>query len=118
MEICNAMRLSSIVRTSLGASRMDELLQMEDFEPLVGKTVRFAGTRFEFPLDKVVSAGECREGMNRKPFILIFRGPKTGEFLPEGLYECEFEKGPTYTIYVNPIHTPAPDRQEYQAVFN
>ncbi len=26
--------------------------------------------------------------------------------------------GPTCEIYVNPILTPEPDRQEYQAVFN
>jgi hypothetical protein len=34
------------------------------------------------------------------------------------MYECEIEGGPTYRIYVNPVHTPQPDHQEYQAVFN
>jgi len=56
--------------------------------------------------------------MKRRPFILIFRGPKEHRYLPDGLYDCEIDGGPTYRMYVNPIHTPEPDRQEYQAVFS
>jgi hypothetical protein len=97
---------------------VEELLQAEHFEPHVGKLVRFKGTRFAFPLDKVVSEHKRFEGSKREAFMLIFRGPREQEYLPEGLYECEIEGGPTYEIYVAPIHTPEQDRQNYQAIFN
>ena len=54
----------------------------------------------------------------RKPFTLIFRGPKETDVMPEGLYECEFEGGPSYSLYVIPIFTPQPGRQDYQSAFN
>jgi hypothetical protein len=38
--------------------------------------------------------------------------------MPEGLYAAEVENGPRFDLYVIPIHTRAPDRQDYQAVFN
>jgi hypothetical protein len=98
---------------------MDELLQIEYFKPHVGKLVRFKGTRFAFPLERIISDRKrLPKGVKRRPFVLIFAGPKEREYLPEGLYDCEIEGGPTYRIYVNPIHTPEPDRQEYQAVFS
>jgi len=98
---------------------MDKLLQIEDFKPHVGKIFRFKGTRFAFPLEHIVAENQpMLPGMQRKPFILIFRGPKERDYLPPAIYECEVEGGPTYSMYVNPIHTPQPDRQEYQAAFN
>jgi hypothetical protein len=101
-----------------GRRFMGELLQIEHFKPYVGKIVQFKGTRFAFPLEKIIVDRKPDKGLKRKPFMLIFRGPKEPEYLPEGLYECEIEKGPTYRIYVTPVHTPEPDRQDYQAVFN
>jgi len=98
---------------------MADLLQIEDFEPHVGKLVHFKGTRFTFPLDRIIrDRGNLPEGAKRRSFILIFRGPKEREYLPDGIYECEIENGPTYPIYIAPVHTPEPDRQDYQAVFN
>jgi hypothetical protein len=98
---------------------MDELLTIDHFKPHVGKTVRFKGTRYAFPLDRIVSdRKKLPKGMKRRPFILIFRGPKELQYMPEALYDCEIEGGPTYRMYVSPIHTVEPDRQEYQAVFN
>jgi len=97
---------------------MDEMLQIEHFKPHVGKTVRFKGTRFAFPLERIIVDRKRSKGLKRKSFMLIFRGPKEREHLPEGLYDCEIENGPTYPIYVAPVHTPEPDRQDYQAVFN
>jgi hypothetical protein len=99
--------------------RMDEFLLIDHFKPHVGKIFRFKGTRYAFPLDRIVSDRKrVPKGMKRKSFILIFRGPKEQDHLPEGRYECEIEGGPTYRIYVIPIFTPQPDRQEYQAVFS
>jgi hypothetical protein len=98
--------------------RMENLLQIEDFKPHVGKLVRFRGTRFAFPLDRIISdRHRLPKGAKRRPFILIFRGIKEHEYMPDGIYECEIEDGPTHQMYVNPIQTPAPEWQEYQAVF-
>jgi hypothetical protein len=38
--------------------------------------------------------------------------------LPEGLYTFDVENGPSFELYVMPIHTPARDRQDYQSSFN
>jgi hypothetical protein len=98
---------------------MDNLLQIGDFKPHVGKVFHFKGTRHAFPLDRILSNSETLPaGMKRRPFMLIFRGPKERDFLPEGMYDCEVAGGPSYQIYVSPVQTPEPDRQEYQAVFN
>jgi hypothetical protein len=98
---------------------MENLLQIEDFKPHVGKLVHFKGTRFAFPLDRIVSdRRRLPKGAKRRPFILIFRGIKEHQYMPDGMYECEIEGGPTHVMYVNPIQTVAPEWQEYQAVFN
>jgi hypothetical protein len=98
---------------------MDKVLTAEDFEPHVGKTFRFKGTRHAFPLDHIHRDDRPRPpGLKRQPFILIFRGPKEADVLPEGPYMCSIEGGPSFSIYVMPIFTPQPDRQDYQAVFN
>jgi hypothetical protein len=98
---------------------MNETLQIEDFKPHVGKIVRFKGTRYAIPLDHIAHEdAPPPKGTTRKPFMLIFRGPKETEVMPEGLYECEFEGGPTCSLHVIPIFTPRPDRQDYQSVFN
>ncbi len=98
---------------------MAEPLQAADFEPHVGKVLRFEGARHALPLDRMeVSPHDPSPGMPRKPFILIFRGPKEVEVLPASLYAAQVEGGPTFGLYVMPIHTPQPDRQEYQAIFN
>ena len=49
---------------------------------------------------------------------MIFRGPSKTEVMPVGSYECEIDSGPTYRLQVMPIHTSAPDCQEYQSAFN
>jgi Domain of unknown function (DUF6916) len=98
---------------------MEELLQIEHFKPHVGKLMRFKGTRFAFPLNRIVSDRKrLPKGAKRRPFMLIFRGPKEHDHLPEGLYDCEIEGGPTYRIFVSPVHTTEPGVQDYQAVFN
>jgi uncharacterized protein DUF6916 len=104
---------------AIGEARMDELIKIEHFEPHVGKTCRFKGTPYALALDRISSnRRRLPKGVKRRPFTVIFRAPRQPAVLPEGLYECEIEGGPTFSIYVNPIFTPAPDHQEYQAVFN
>jgi hypothetical protein len=97
---------------------MAEFLEVHHFEPLVGKTVTFKGTRFAMPLVRIIKGQKFMAAAKRDPFILIFRAPKEREHMPEGTYTCEFEDGPTYNIYVLPTHTPEPEWQDYQAIFN
>ncbi len=96
-----------------------EVLTAESFAPHVGKTFRFAGSRHVLTLDRIV--GERVRAASpgfRRPFNLIFRGPRERETLAEGFYDCEVEGGARFSLYVGPILTLAPDRQEYQAAFN
>lgn len=98
---------------------MDELLTAAHFTPHLGKIVRFKGTPYAFPLDRVEGGDDAPPpGFPRAPFVAIFRGPRDGVPMPEGLYDGEIEGGPTYSLYVTPIHTPQPGHQEYQASFN
>lgn len=97
---------------------MAEFLEIHHFEPLVGKIVRFKGTHFAMPLAKIIPGQKFVPTAKREPFMLIFRAPKEREHLAEGFYECAFEDGPTYEIYVSPVHTPEPEWQDYQAIFN
>jgi hypothetical protein len=98
---------------------MTEILTQDHFTPHVGKLVRFAGTRHALVLDRVEGDGKIPEGWPRAPFALFFRGPAgAAALIPEGLYDCEIENGPSVNLYVIPIHTTAPGRQEYQSVFN
>jgi hypothetical protein len=97
---------------------MAEFLEVHHFEPLVGKTVRFGGTPFVMTLDKIAKGQKFVATAKRDPFILIFRAPRGNAYMNEGMYDCAFDEGPTFTIYVAPIHTPEPEFQDYQAIFN
>ncbi len=98
---------------------MDKMLQAKDFKPHIGKKFCFKGTRFVLPLVQVqADRKKLPDYVKRRPFILIFQGPKERELLPEGLYDCETEGGAAYSLYVIPIHTPASGCQDYQAVFS
>ena len=94
-------------------------MQVKDFEPHVGKLFRFEGTPHAFTLDGIDTyAGELPDYVKRRPFTLIFQGPKPGAVMAEGMYACHIEGGRRFELYMAPIHTPAPDRQDYQSAFN
>jgi hypothetical protein len=114
-----ALKQKTEAPASKAAEATPEFLQLTHFKPHVGKIFRFKGTRYAFPLDHILSdRKKLPAWVKRRPFTLIFRGPNQQDVLPEGLYECEIDGGPTYTLYVAPIFTPQLDRQDYQAVFN
>ena len=93
-------------------------LTANDFVGYLGSTVRPHGHGQEMVLDRIDRREfPGWEGATRKPFSLIFRGPRR-PVLPEGLYPVEFADGPTLMLYVIPILTAARDHQEYQVVFN
>jgi len=96
-----------------------ELLTTEHFKPHTGKTVRFKGTPYALVLDRVEGvSGPPPTGYLRTPFVVIFRGPSKTDVMAAGIYECEIEGGPTYSLHVMPIHTAHADVQEYQSAFN
>jgi hypothetical protein len=97
---------------------MSAPLTNEDFQPHVGRDFRFGGQPQVLRLTQIdVKDHPPLPGMDYMAFTLIFAGPR-GDVLPEGFYVAEVEGGVRFDFYILPIHTPAPDRQEYQAVFN
>lgn len=99
---------------------MTEPLTAEHFLPHVNKTFRVRGGRQVVTLSRVEVSrpgGAAFPAPLRQPFNLIFSGPP-GNVLREGLYTLEVENGLRFELYVMPVHTPSPDRQDYQAPFN
>jgi hypothetical protein len=97
---------------------MSAALTHEDFQPHLGHEFRFAGRPQVLRLTQIdVKDRPPLPGLDYKGFALIFAGPR-GDVLPEGFYATETEGGVRFDLYILPIHTPALDRQEYQAVFN
>jgi hypothetical protein len=95
-------------------------LTVDHFRPHVAKVFRVHDSELAMTLDEVQVyplAQEQAKGLSRQPFTLIFKGPP-GKVLPEGMYTLDVEGGPSFELYVMPIHTPAADRQNYQAAFN
>ena len=96
-----------------------DILTIEHFKPYTGKTVRFKGIPYAFVLDRVEgNGGPPPAGYLRAPFVVIFRGPSKSDVMRAGMYECEIDGGPTYSLHVSPIHTARADSQDYQAAFN
>lgn len=97
---------------------MSTRLTHEDFEPHLGREFRFAGQPQVLRLAHIdVKDRPPMPGLDYKAFMLIFTGPR-GDVLPEGFYAAETDGGTRFDLYIIPIHTPAPDRQDYQVVFN
>ena len=95
---------------------MAEQLTAETFQPLVGQAFKVRDGRHALTL-ATVDAGPPQPGWERAPFNLIFQGPPD-HLLPEGLYGLEAQGGEAFDLYLIPVHTPAPGRQDYQAAFN
>src|SRR6266404_2880885 len=97
---------------------MIRILRHEDFAPHVDKPFRFAGWPGSLRLVRIeLPVGLAATDAARAPFMLIFQGAR-GEVLAEGLWTATADDGSSFEFYIMPIHTPAADRQEYQAVFN
>ena len=97
---------------------MNLLPNHEDFIPHEGAMFRFDGWHGTLRLGKIeVQAGRQRFGSPHPPFTLIFQGPRDN-VLSEGMQVARSDAGAAFAFYLMPIHTPASDRQDYQAVFN
>ena len=97
---------------------MAVFLEVDYFEPLVGTIVHFKETPFSMTLHQIIKGQKFLATAKREPFILIFRARKEAYYMAEGMRACEFANGETHELYVNPVHTPEQEFQDYQAVFN
>ena len=92
----------------------------EAFEPWIGQVFVTANGQYALELARVERLAAA--GLSgRQPFTLIFRGPPKQVLpgvLPEGHHRFELAGGQAISFHIMPIHTPAPGRQDYQAVFN
>lgn len=97
---------------------MSEPLTRAHFDPHVSKVFRVRDGRHAFTLVRIEARKlEQHEGTLREPFNLIFRG-LPGDVLAEGMYLLDVEGGPSFELYVIPIHTPRRTEQDYQSSFN
>jgi hypothetical protein len=99
---------------------MSDPLTPNDFVPHVNRVFRVNGGMHAFTLARVEQRrrGDAEGELKfRAPFNLIFSGPPN-PVLREGMYTLEVEGGPSFELYVMPVHTPARDRQDYQVSFN
>jgi hypothetical protein len=91
----------------------------ESFQPHAGKQAHFRGTGHTLKLDRVeVQPGPVPAGCRFSPFIVIFQGPQTADYLRAGIYDCEIEDGPVFNIHVSPMQSETPGVFEYQAIFS
>jgi hypothetical protein len=111
------MRGAQVARTK---KSMTESLTRKHFLPHVNKKFHVRGGGHAFTLARIegpAADAPAQSGGMREPFNLIFSGPPK-DVLREGLYIVDVEDGPHFELYLIPIHTPARDRQDYQAAFN
>ena len=94
-------------------------LTADTFAPHVGASFQVDGGSHVLSLSDIERLG-VEPGHGRpdfQPFVLIFSGP-SGDVLAEGMRTIKVEDGTAYDLYLIPVHTPTPGRQDYQAVFN
>jgi hypothetical protein len=99
---------------------MSERLTPEHFIPYLNRVFRVEGGDHALTLTQVDTpriGDRQAQSVPSQPFILIFCGPP-GDVVAEGLLTIEAEDGRSFALYLIPIQTPSPDRQDYQAVFN
>ena len=94
-------------------------LTADTFAPHQGTSFRVQGGHHVLLLNEIDRLGSppSQEDPAFEPFILIFSAP-SGDVLAEGMHTITGEDGTAYDLYLIPIHTQAPGRQDYQAVFN
>lgn len=97
---------------------MAELLTAEAFAPHLGKQMHPQGQHRVLTLVSMqVDHRPGRSAGTRTPFRLLLRGV-ADDVLPEGLYTVVIDDGPTFDLYIIPVHTPSHAHQDYQVVVN
>ena len=89
------------------------------FAQHVGQAFQIQGAHHVLALDRVdrPEPQPWHRDVGLTPFTLLFSGPP-GDVLAEGMHTIALQDGTAYALYLIPVHTPAPGRQDYQAVFN
>jgi hypothetical protein len=95
-------------------------LTADTFAPHLGTSFHVEGGRHVLSLGEIERLGgqPGHAAPTFQPFVLLFSGPP-GDVLAEGMHKITREDGTAaYELYLIPVHTPAPGRQDYQAIFN
>jgi hypothetical protein len=93
-------------------------LTADTFAPHLGASFKVEGGHHVLSLSEVERMKtQPGHAPGFAPFVLMFSGPP-GDVLAEGMHTIIREDGTAYDLYLIPVHTPAPERQDYQAVFN
>jgi hypothetical protein len=92
-----------------------ETLTASHFAPYRGGAFSIEGFAHQLRLREIIE-GAGGDSF-RAPFTLIFAGPR-GDILSEGLRRVVSDDGAAFDLYLIPIQTPDPGRQDYQAAFN
>lgn len=82
----------------------------------LGQAFQVGGGRHVLTLTSIETSPK-EAWQTRAAFLLLFSGP-LGDVVAEGMRTITLDDGTAYDLYLIPIHTPAPGRQDYQAVFN
>jgi len=95
------------------------VLTADTFVPHQGASFKVEGGRHVLSLSEIerLEAEPGHGNPDFQPFVLLFSGPP-GDVLAEGMHTLQAEGGGAYDLYLIPIHTPEPGRQNYQALFN
>jgi hypothetical protein len=97
--------------------KMADMQTADDFAPYIGKTFRAEGRHHALTFVTLDARDHAPGSAMRKPFTLILRGPHA-DVLPEGFYRFTIDAGPSFDLYIIPVHTAGRDHQDYQIVFN
>jgi hypothetical protein len=98
---------------------MLEELRCADFEPLVGQAfqVSLAGHEpIALTLDSATELGQPRSPEHRRPFSLVFLGPESRHYLPQGTYRLEHDRLDGLDLFMVPLG-PRAGRMQYEAIF-
>ena len=98
---------------------MLDKVRCTDFVPLVGQAFRVALEGLEpLPLTLISATeiGTPRSPEQRPPFSLLFLGPESRQYLPQGTYRLEHERMEALDLFVVPIG-PQAGRMQYEAIF-
>ena len=97
---------------------MPSLLQIEDFEPYLDKTLRMEASNSAFDIQLVeMKTLKAVEGAPRKGFSLLFKDPKNNSF-PQGTYKTKLDHmDDPILLFMVPVVS-SDDGTYLEAIFN
>ena len=98
---------------------MLDKLRSTDFQPLCTQKfdVRLDGVEpIALELVSVTDLGAARQEGMRRPFSLLFLGPVSNQYLPQGTYRLQHEQMGALDLFIVPLG-PQQGRMRYEAIF-